>query len=85
MRKFNLFDKVEFTDRKTNEKNIGCIVGFTTEEEDGCIIDKESGVCVEPDEHSYLVIIGELQNESSRFEEFMESDLRAFGSSTFKD
>lgn len=46
MRKFNLFNKVEFTEKNTREKTVGCIVGFTTEEEDGCIIDKESGTLV---------------------------------------
>lgn len=76
MRKFKLFDKVEFTEKKTGEKNIGCIVGFTTEEEDGCIIDKESGTLVEPDEHAYLLLIGEMSQTESRFEEFMETELR---------
>lgn len=76
MRKFNLFDKVEFIEKKTGEKNVGCIVGFTTEEdEDGYIIDKESGTCVEPDEHAYLLLIGEMSEAESRFEEFMETEL----------
>ena len=75
MRKFNLFDKVEFTEKNTGEKNVGCIVGFTTDEEDGCIIDKESGTCVEPDEHAYLLLIGEMSQTKSRFEEFMETEL----------
>lgn len=76
MRKFNLFDKVEFIEKNTGEKNVGCIVGFTTEEdEDGCIIDKESGTCVEPDEHAYLLLIGEMSETKSRFEEFMETEL----------
>ena len=84
MRKFNLFDKVEFTEKKTGAKNVGCIVGFTTDEEDGCIIDKESGACVEPDEHSYLLLVGEMSQTESRFEEFMESELCLSGSSTLK-
>lgn len=75
MRKFNLFDKVEFTEKNTGEKNVGCIVGFTTNEKDGCIIDKESATCVEPDEHAYLLLIGELSLQESHFEEFMESEL----------
>lgn len=76
MRKFNLFDKVEFVEKSTGEKNVGCIVGFTTEEdEDGYIIDKESGTCVEPNEHAYLLLIGEMSETESRFEEFMETEL----------
>lgn len=76
MRKFNLFDKVEFIEKNTGEKNVGCVVGFTTEEdEDGYIIDKESGTCVEPDEHAYLLLIGEMSETESRFEEFMETEL----------
>lgn len=75
MKKYNLFDKVEFIEKKTGEKKIGCIVGFTTEEKNGCIIDKESGTCVEPNEHAYLLLIGELSLQESRFEEFMESEI----------
>lgn len=85
MRKFNLFDKVEFTEKNTGEKNVGCIVGFTTDEEDGCIIDKESGICVKPDEHAYLLLIGEMSQTESRFEEFMESELCLSVASTFKE
>lgn len=77
MKKFNLFDKVEFIEKNTGEMNVGCIIGFTTEEdEDGCIIDKESGTCVEPDEHAYLLLIGEMSETESRIEEFMETELR---------
>lgn len=75
MRKFNLFDKVEFTEKTTGVKNVGCIVGFTTDEEDGCIIDKGSGTFVEPDEHAYLLLIGEMSQTESHFEEFMETEL----------
>lgn len=85
MRKFKLFDKVEFTEKKTGVKNVGCIVGFTTDEEDGCIIDKESGTCVEPAEHAYLLLIGEMSQTESHFEEFMESELCVPGTLTFKD
>lgn len=76
MRKFNLFDRVEFTDKKNNEKGVGCIVGFTTDEKDGCIIDKETGVGVEPGEHAYLLLIGEMSETKNHFEEFLESELR---------
>lgn len=85
MRKFNLFDRVEFTEKGSGIKNVGCIVGFTTDEKDGCIIDKESGACVEPDEHAYLLLIGEMSQTESRFEEFMESELCIPGTSTFKE
>jgi len=76
MRKFNLFDKVEFIEKNTGAKNVGCIVGFTTEEDkDGCIINKESGTCVDPDEHAYILFLGEMSETGSRFEEFTETEL----------
>lgn len=85
MRKFNLFNKVEFTEKNTREKTVGCIVGFTTEEEDGCIIDKESGTLVEPDEHAYVLLVSEMSQTESRFEEFMESELSILDAGIFKD
>lgn len=85
MRKFNLFDKVEFTEKNTTEKNVGCIVGFTTDEKGGDIIDKESGVPVEPNEHAYLLLVGEMSQTEGRFEEFMESELSIPCTSTFKE
>lgn len=74
MRKFNLFDRVEFID-KNNEKDVGCIVGFTTVEKNGCILDKETGIPVEPGEHAYLLLIGEMSETKNHFEEFLESEL----------
>lgn len=41
MRKFNLFDRVEFID-KNNEKDVGCIVGFTTVENHNFMTEIES-------------------------------------------
>lgn len=43
MRKFKLFDKVLFTPQGESDKKIGCVVGLVSDEEDGVIIDKESG------------------------------------------
>jgi len=78
MRKFNLYDKVLVT-RKDEEPENGCIVGFTTMEEDGCIVEKPSGVPVEPEEHAYSVLIGEvefnIEDGSIEIEECMESEL----------
>jgi len=78
MRKFNLYDKVVVT-RKDEEPKNGCIVGFTTMEEDGCIIDKPSGNLLEPQEHAYNVIIGEADftktKANVRIEECFESEL----------
>ena len=80
MRKFDLYDKVVIT-KKGQENRNGCIVGFTTIEEDGCIIDKPSGVPVEPEEHAYNVLIGEIdfedENVSIQIEECFESELSA--------
>ena len=78
MRKFNLYDKVIVSRTGKKSKN-GCIVGFTTMEEDGCIIDKPSGTIVEPQEHAYNVIIGEADftktKATVRIEECFESEL----------
>ena len=78
MRKFDLYDKVVII-KKGEENRNGCIVGFTTIEEDGCIIDKPSGVPVEPEEHAYNVLIGEIdfedENVSIQIEECFESEL----------
>ena len=78
MRKFNLYDKVVVT-RKDEESKNGCIVGFTTMEEDGCIIDKTSGIPVELEEHTYNLLIGEIdfedENVSIQIEECFESEL----------
>ena len=78
MRKFNLDDKVVITKKEQENRN-GCIVGFTTIEKDGCIIDKPSGLPVEPEEHAYKVLIGEIdfedENLSIQIEECFESEL----------
>ena len=78
MRKFELYDKVVIT-KKDEEDRHGCIVGFTTVEEDGCIVDKEEGRLVEPEEHSYSVLIGEVEfySETAKIdiEECMDSEL----------
>lgn len=79
MRKFDLYDKVVII-KKGEENRNGCIVGFTTMEEDGCIVDKPSGVSVEPEEHAYSVLIGEVEfdshNAKIEIEECMESELQ---------
>lgn len=86
MRKFNLFDKVEFMEKRTGNKILGCIVGFTTDEKDGCIIDIERGVRLEPEEHAYIVLIGDINQDNSYFEEFLETELcTPCSTSTFKD
>lgn len=74
MRKFRLFDKVLFTPENETEKVLACIVGFTTDEEDGVIIDKEEGVVVEPEEHAY-VVIQEVEGLDVSLTECMESEL----------
>lgn len=80
MRKFNLFDKVLFALEGETEKKIGCIVGFNTDEKNGTIVDRESGMLVEPEEHSYIVLENELQfGDDPNFEialsEYMETEL----------
>jgi hypothetical protein len=79
MRKFDLYDKVVII-KKGEENRNGCIVGFTTIEEDGCIVDKPSGISVEPEEHAYNVLIGEVEfdeeDASIQIEECFESDLQ---------
>lgn len=74
MRKFNLFDKVLFTPEGKTEKELVCIVGFTTDEEDGCIIDRETGGVIEPEEHAY-VIIQEVEGLNVSLTECQESEL----------
>ncbi|OJX63091.1 hypothetical protein [Dysgonomonas sp. 37-18] len=76
MRKFNLFDKVLFTPENSTEKVLACIVGFTTDEEDGCIIDRESGGVIEPDEHAY-VLIQEVEGFDVSLTECQESEIEA--------
>ena len=88
MRKFNLFEKVEFTEKNTGKKNVGHIVGFTTDEKDGFIVNKESGTRVKQDEHVYQVLVGELleiQDIQNRIDEFMESELCTPSIANFKD
>lgn len=82
MRKFNLFDKVLFAPEGEIEKKIGCVVGFNTDEENGAVIDRESGMLVEPEEHSYIVLENELQfGDEPNFEivlsEYTETELEA--------
>ena len=78
MKKFSLYDKV-IVSRADKKAKKGCIVGFTTKEKDGCIIDKPSGNLVEPQEHAYNVIIGEADftetKANIRIEECVESEL----------
>lgn len=75
MRKFSLYDKVTFVPEGKTGKEVGCIVGFETEEEDGCIVDKESGAVIEPSEHSYIVIEGEVNGFELSLTEYLESEL----------
>ncbi|NDV46117.1 hypothetical protein D0T49_03560 [Paludibacter sp. 221] len=74
MRKFNLYDKVTFIPEGETERRVGCIIGFETEE-DGCIISKENGALVEPNEHSYIVIEGEVNGLNLSLTECLESEL----------
>jgi hypothetical protein len=76
MRKFNLYDKVTVLKKKRKKK--GCIVGFVTIEKDENIIDKESESIIEPQEHCYYVLFGQVDFNSSNavfFEECMESEI----------
>lgn len=83
MRKFKLFDRVnvQVEIETGKEQVLGSIVGFTTDEEDGVIIDKETGGTVEPDEHSYLVMLSEINMEnedaSLNIAEYFESDIKS--------
>ena len=77
MRKFKLYDKVTVL-RKNAKRKRGCIVGFITIEKDGNIIDKESELIIEPQEHYYYVLFGKVDFNSSNavfFEECMESEI----------
>lgn len=74
MRKFKLFDKVFFTPEGKTEKELVCIVGFTTDDADGVIIDKESGGIIDPQEHAY-VIIQEVTGFDVALTECQESEL----------
>ena len=78
MRKFNLYDKVTFVPEGKTERELGCIIGFETEEKGDCIVDKESGALVEPSEHSYIVIEGAVKGFNFSLTEYLESDLELF-------
>lgn len=83
MRKFKLFDRVnvQVEIETGKEQVLGSIVGFTTDEEDGVIFDKETGGTVEPYEHSYLVMLSEINMEdedvSLNIAEYFESDIKS--------
>lgn len=75
MRKFNLYDKVTFVPEGKTERETGCIIGFETEEKEGYIVAKENGALVEPSEHSYIVIEGEVNGFNLSLTEYLESEL----------
>lgn len=80
MGKFKLFDKVFFIPQDESEKKVG-IVGLVSDEEDGVIIDKESGAVLEPKEHYYLVLEEEVRFNDTEagvnISEYMEFDLES--------
>ena len=83
MRKFKLFDRVnvEVEIETGKEQVLGSIVGFTTDEEDGVIIDKETEGTVEPDEHCYIVLLSEIdvsdEDVNLNIVEYFESDIKS--------
>lgn len=82
MKKFKLFDRVivEVETENGKEQVLGSIVGFTTDEEDGVIIDRETEGTVEPDEHCYIVLLSEIDMSDEEvglnIEEYFESDIQ---------
>lgn len=75
MRKFNLYDKVTFIPEGCNNRATGCIIGFETEEKNGVITATETGAIVKPQEHSYIVIEGEMKGFDISITEYMEGEL----------
>lgn len=81
MRKFELFEKVLIKPDGENKEQIGCIVGFETDDIDGGITAKNPDHFGTPPEHSYIVIEGEVKyNYETGIEigltEYLESDIK---------
>jgi len=81
MRKFELFEKVLIKPEGKNEEQTGCIIGFETDDIDGCITAKNADQFGTPKEHSYIVIEGEVKyNYETGLEisltEYLESDIK---------